>query len=293
MLKKEMTLKKEIKMTKLMAAFLATLIFGLPWAAAADKCEGAPIPDSNRYVDPGKRASDPDASSKRRLGLAATDLKCEYAVNPLGVDTLKPRFGWILESLRRGQSQSAYQVQVASSPENLKKDIGDKWDSGKVASDRSVNVEYGGKALSSVEQCWWKVRVWDQNGEVSAWSEPATFEMGLLKQSDWQGEWIGAGKKISAPLLRKEFEIAKDVKHARVHISGLGFCELYVNGRRVSDHVLDPAMTNYHKHVSYVTHDVTDMLTRGQNAIAVMLVTVGTASPAERDTETPPHCLPR
>ena len=227
--------------------------------------------DLARYVDPGKRSSDPYASIKRRLGLTATDLKCEYAVNPLGIDTLKPRFGWILESLRRGRSQSAYRVLVATSEKQLQANVGDKWDSGKINSDRSVNVEYRGKALSSDEQCWWKVRVWDKNGKASAYSEPATFEMGLLKQSDWQGEWIGAEKKISSPLLRKEFEIAKDVKQARVYISGLGWYELYVNGKRVSDHVLDPAMTNYHKHISYVTHDVTDMLTRGQNAIAVML----------------------
>jgi hypothetical protein len=127
MLKKEITMKKEIKMTKLMTVFLATLIIGLPWAAAADKFEGAPIPDKlvvltfddgNKsditYVDPGKRSSDPYASIKRRLGLTATDLKCEYAVNPLGIDTLKPRFGWILESLRRGRSQSAYQTSATN-----------------------------------------------------------------------------------------------------------------------------------------------------------------------------------
>jgi hypothetical protein len=107
-------MKKEIKLTKLMTVFLATLIIGLPWAAAADKFEGAPIPDLARYVDPGKRSSDPYASIKRRLGLTATNLKCEYAVNPLGIDTLKPRFGWILESLRRGRSQSAYQVRTSA-----------------------------------------------------------------------------------------------------------------------------------------------------------------------------------
>ena len=234
-------------------------------------CTVIAMRDLAKYVDPTKCPDDPYAAFQRRLELTPGELTCEYAINPLGIDVAQPRFGWVLESHGRGQEQTAYRILVASSLRKLRADVGDKWDSGKVDSDRSVNIPYQGKVLSSGEQCWWKVRVWDKNGKAGAYTEPVTFEMGLLKQTDWQGEWIGADKKIASPLLRKEFEIAKDVKQARVYISGLGWYELYVNGRRVSDHVLDPAMTNYRKHVSYVTHDVTDMLTRGQNVIAVML----------------------
>jgi len=115
------------------------------------------------------------------------------------------------------------------------------------------------------------VRVWDKDGKASTWSKPATFEMGLLEKKDWQGEWIGAEKDVAGPLLRKEFKIDKKVKCARVYICGLGWYELYINGEKVSGNVLDPAMTNYHKRILYVTHDVTDMLTKGQNAVAVML----------------------
>ena len=98
--------------------------------------------------------------------------------------------------------QSAYQVLVATAVEKLNNNIGDKWDSGKVVSDKSVNIVYEGKALSSSETCFWKIRVWDKKGQPWTYSKPATFGMGLLKASDWQGKWIRADKDISSPLLR-------------------------------------------------------------------------------------------
>jgi len=423
---------------------------------------------------------------ERQARLTATELTCEYAVNPLGIDAARPRFGWVLQSNQRGQMQSAYQILVAGSQEKLQGNVGDKWDSGKVDSDRSVNVEYLGKALASREECCWKVRVWDKQGRQSAWSKPGSFEMGLLKQSDWKGQWIGlgpgsltfvAGKLAGAvrldgkgetikiahdpklkptaqitisvwikpaectdawreiyrkedgdarhllaigktdglwglwcglgidgsyvergapldknvlgdgrwhlvaatydgtsirlfadgrqvgsesvsgpldtagsspayigswsasseffpggiddvrihnralspeqiralakggdpqpgpdhlagwwkldgnlansaggndavaigaspsasPLLRNEFTVTKDVRRARVYISGIGWSELYLNGRKVSDHVLDPAATDYDQRVLYVTHDVTGRLKKGRNALGVML----------------------
>jgi len=123
--------------------------------------------------------------------MTVEDLRCEYAVNPLGIDVAHPRFSWVLKSTLRGQTQSAYQILVAASKAKLDTDIGNRWDSGKVRSAQSVNVAYQGSALASAETCWWKVRVWDKDGKASAWSAPATFEMGLLKRSDWEGRWIG------------------------------------------------------------------------------------------------------
>jgi len=196
---------------------------------------------------------------------------CEYAVNPMSIDVPKPRYSWILESDQRSQMQSAYQILVASSEDKLNADVGDKWDSGKVASDRSVNVAYEGTDLTSGERCCWKVRCWDNDDNAGTYSEPAVFEMGLLNESDWEGEWIGTDASISAPLLRKDFEIDKEVKTARAYIAGLGWYELYINGQRVGDHVLDPATTGYEKRVLYVTYDVTEMLKSGQNALGVML----------------------
>ena len=192
--------------------------------------------------------------------ITPTQLTCEYAPNPLSIDTLQPRFNWLLESDRRNQSQSAYQILVASSAENLRAGRGDKWDSGKVNADRSVNVAYAGGSLSSEESCCWQVRVWDQDDHASAYSQPAAFTMGLLDESDWTGYWIGAPADVASPLLRKEFDLAKQVSRARLHISGLGWYELYLNGQRVGDHVLDPATSDYTKRVLYVTYDVTDLL---------------------------------
>ena len=203
--------------------------------------------------------------------ITPTELTCEYAPNPINIDTLQPRFGWLLESDRRNQSQSAYQILVANSAENLHAGRGDKWDSGKVNADRSVNVAYAGGSLSSAESCWWQVRVWDQDNRASAYSGPATFTMGLLDESDWTGHWIGANTDVASPLLRNEFDLAKPVSRARLHISGLGWYELYLNGQRVGDHVLDPATSDYTQRVLYVTYDVTDLLQAGANAVGVML----------------------
>lgn len=207
------------------------------------------------------------------------NLRCEYLKKPLGVDILSPRFSWTLESSERGEYQTAYQILVASNREKLDENNGDKWDSGKVESDESGYVVYKGKNLSSGETCYWKVRVWDKNDNPSQWSDVATFEMGLLESDDRAGVWIGAKEDISAPLLRKEFAVDKEIKRARAYISGLGYYEMYINGDKVGRHVLDPGTTYYnndqpselHARVLYVTHDITNCLRTGQNAVGVVL----------------------
>ncbi|HTI98074.1 MAG TPA: family 78 glycoside hydrolase catalytic domain [Dongiaceae bacterium] len=118
-------------------------------------------------------------------------LRCEYRENPVGIDVTQPRLSWILESDRRGQIQTAYEIVVASTPEQLAQDQGDLWDSGKVNSDQSTLVAYAGKTLDSRMPCYWKVRAWDREGQPSAWSAPALWSMGLLHPEDWQGKWIG------------------------------------------------------------------------------------------------------
>jgi alpha-L-rhamnosidase len=126
-------------------------------------------------------------------GFKAADLRCEYGRNPMAVGETEPRLSWVVETgeSQRGIMQAAYQVMVASQPELLKQGQGDLWDSGKVGSDQSIQVAYAGKALGSGQACYWKVRLWDQNGTASAWSAPAQWTMGLLKPSDWQAKWIG------------------------------------------------------------------------------------------------------
>jgi len=121
-------------------------------------------------------------------------LRSEYLVNPEGIDVLSPRLSWMLKSEVRGQKQAAYRVLVASSRELLKKNQGDLWDTGKVASDQSNQLAYAGEPLSSRMQCFWKVMVWDIAGTPSAWSAPAYWSMGLLDAADWKAEWIGLDK---------------------------------------------------------------------------------------------------
>lgn len=207
-------------------------------------------------------------------------LQCEYAVDPVGVETRQPRFSWLLHSEERGQRQSAYQILVAGSEARLLAGDGDKWDSGRVESSDMAHVEYEGAALESNERCWWAVQVWDGEGKAGGFSAPAVFSMGPLETDDWRGGWIGAADRtVSAPLLRREFTVDRPVRRATVHMSGLGYGELYVNGSKVGQSVLDPGNTYYNNdqpfalgsRVLYVSHDVTELLQPGANGFGVML----------------------
>ena len=127
----------------------------------------------------------------QNTGAAAVNLRCEYLVNPMGINVIEPRLSWILESGQRSCMQSAYHVLVASSAETLERSRGDLWNSGKVRSDQANQVVYKGKPLKSRMRCYWKVRVWDEKDRVTAWSEPAAWTMGLLEPYDWRAKWIG------------------------------------------------------------------------------------------------------
>jgi len=215
-------------------------------------------------------------------GVRVAELRCEYRSNPLGIDVSNPRLSWILESEERGVTQTAYRILVAGSEEKLREDVGDLWDTGKVFSDGTIHIPYGGKELHSRERCFWKVRVWDGEGRASDWSEPAWWEMGLLGEEEWTGKWIGDGKPVPrkdedffrddpAPLFRKTVQLNKPLERARLYITGLGYYEAYINGRRVGKQVLDPGWTSYSRRVLYSTFDVTDMLKKGENVLGVML----------------------
>ena len=378
--------------------------------------------------------------------LQPTDLRCESLREPVGIEAWLPRLSWVLEAespRARGLSQTAYRVLVASSRKHLDAEQGDLWDSGKITSDQSIQLRYGGKLLTSLAECFWKVRVWDQDGQPSAWSRSAHWSMGLLYAVDWKAKWIGreegerknvlsgtqwiwfpegrpekdapvgtrlfrrafalpkdrpvtgahwlvagdnfftvfvngkelgqggnfravtdfnaaaelhggenvlavsvrnvgegpnpaglvgllkvefaqgapvvittdqewkasdqaavagwekvgfndaawvASKVLGAPgmapwgevslpddrrlparWLRKEFTLEKRVRRATACFSGLGLSELYVNGRKAGDEVLSPALSEYEKRAFYVTHDVTSLVSRGPNALGVVL----------------------
>jgi len=373
--------------------------------------------------------------------MAPVNLQCEYRSNPLGLDVARPRLSWQVRSEERDQGQTAYEIQVADSREQLQKEPGNLWDSGKVTGDETVNLAYSGKPLASGGQCFWKVRVWDKRGRASDWSAPAMWSMGLLEAKDWQGKWIGwdqaentngfggakwiwfsegnpadsapvgtryfrrefalpanqvvtaatitmtadnefrlfvngqeAGKsdnwkvpgmiaigkllkpgqnvlavearnigdgpnaaglvgrlkvvfeagntfaldtdgswksatnsdagwnalafddsawakakplgdygmqpwgtigdedrRLPARYLRHEFAVEKKVRRATAYVCGLGFFNLYLNGEKVSDDAMDPALSDYAKAAYYVTFDVTGQLKRGNNAVGVIL----------------------
>ena len=211
--------------------------------------------------------------------LSLTRLRCEYLKDPLGIDVARPRLSWVLNSSERAQCQTSYQILVARSENALGENHGDLWNSGKVESDASIQVVYRGTTLKSGMQCFWQVRVWDKDGEVSAWSPRAYWSMGLLNSSDWQATWIGLESdlpqtdhsRLPARMGRREFEVSGKVARATAYVCGLGLFELYLNGDKVGDHLKDPGLTTYNKRCLYVTFDVTDRLNQGANAIGVIL----------------------
>jgi alpha-L-rhamnosidase len=205
-------------------------------------------------------------------GTTAVDLRCDYAVNPLGVEPANPRLFWKLESTTRGQRQTAYQILVASSGKNLAHDNGDLWDSGKVDSDETIQISYAGAALKSSQQVFWKVRSWDKDGKVSAWSRLATWTMGVLDDADWQANWIGAADtNIPSLLLRREFVVKSGLKRALVNVCGLGQYEMTLNGKKVGGDFLSPGWTKYDKTCLYDTRDITADLKEGKNAVGIEL----------------------
>ncbi|MFB9276620.1 alpha-L-rhamnosidase [Cohnella cellulosilytica] len=216
-----------------------------------------------------------------------TRLRCEYNDNPLGVQTHVPRFSWELLSSRRGRRQAAYRIVVSEREADALAGVGELWDSGRVDSAETFHVAYAGKRLTSGQRCYWTVRSWDQDGTCYEAEEAAVFEMGVLGPEEWTARWIGADEAIAAPLFRKTFRLEKPVSRASVAISGLGYFELHLNGRRIGDDVLVPNWTDYDdrriegllypfddqtsKRVHYLQYAVTSELLGGENAIAVML----------------------
>jgi alpha-L-rhamnosidase len=230
--------------------------------------------------------------------LTVTGLECEHLKNPLGIAATKPRLSWYSESKERAQEQSAYQILVASTQEKLDADEGDLWDSGKVKSDKSLFIRYAGKPLESCDECFWKVRLWDQADVPSPWSKSALWSMGLLNPSDWRGKWIGReefpdiefltdtnwiwfpdGKPAEAvapgeKYFRRTFEIPADraIKSAIFRITADDRCSIFLNGADIGSRS---------GHRSAKEMDLTKRLQSGRNVLAVSAKNEGeNANPA-------------
>lgn len=205
---------------------------------------------------------------------AVERLRCEHAAAPLGVDAARPLLSWRIASDERGQRQTAWQILVAASPEALAADRGDLWDSGRVEDDRTHLVAYAGGPLASSQRVFWKVRSWDREGRVSAWSTPASWTMGLLTPADWAGaHWITAAgdERLENTLLRREFSVRPGLRRALAHVSGLGHYELFLNGAKAGADLLSPGWTDYDDTILYDTRDITSLLRPGANAVGVAL----------------------
>jgi len=216
-------------------------------------------------------------------GLKLVELTCENFVNPISIDIQNPLFSWKLAGNDRSQLQTAYHIMIADSKEKLEKNEANVWDSGKTASDQSLDITYAGIPLKSNTQYFWKVMVWDANEKPSPWSEAAHFTTAYLNESEWKAKWIGMDTfllkeetkdfhtVLAARMLRKEVNLKAKIERARIFMCGLGLSELYVNGNKIGDQVLSPGLTEYKKRSLYVVHDVTKYLSEGANALGVIL----------------------
>ncbi|MCB0449816.1 MAG: family 78 glycoside hydrolase catalytic domain [Confluentibacter sp.] len=245
------------------------------------------------------------ASNVSKSSIIVKELTVEYISNPIGVDKTSPLMGWKLFSEENGKYQSAYQILIASSQELLEANVADVFDTGKVKSHQNFNIRLPLNANSSNTFYYWKVKIWDEKGAVSLYSEIAFWKTGLMGVNDWKAKWISNkyeevsskrepfslydksrgynAQDTAAVYLRRPFKVHGKIKHATAFVTGLGYYELYLNGKKVGDHVLDPVFTDYQKNVKYLAYDVTALLTPNQDNMAAAILGNGFYNHSERD----------
>jgi len=209
-----------------------------------------------------------------KSGITVNDLSCENLYEPLGIGTTTPRFSWKIKSGRNGTSQKAYQILVAGNNNLLDEINADLWNSGKVLSSASVLVPYHGKGLTSRSVCCWKVRVWDENDQMSEWSFATRFSIGLSDKSDWEAQYIGFPVKAVnsvCPQLRRTFNIQYKGDKIFLYINSLGYHEVYLNGEKVGDKVLTPAVSQFDKRSLVITYDISSLINQGRNDIVIWI----------------------
>ncbi len=208
--------------------------------------------------------------------LQVNDLMCEYQNNPVGIDITTPRFSWKLTSTQQGVIQTSYSIRVGSDSKSITKGKNILWQSGEVKSNQSILIPYSGPTLISRQRYYWQVKVSDNKGNSSAWSEVKFWEMGLLSVSDWSAKWIeptlpGDSTGQPSPMLRHSFELKKVIQSARLYITSHGLYEAHLNGKRIGNQYLTPGWTSYATRLQYQTYDVTSLINTGKNAAGVLL----------------------
>ena len=219
-------------------------------------------------------------------------LKCENLTNPKGLNNYVPRFSWALTAADKSYNkrQTAYRIVVGDHKNLLAADTFLNWDSGKVVSDQSLYVRYQGESLRSDQHLYWAVLVWDEHDEIADLSQVQTFSTGLIEQSAWSAKWIAryfvlpAGRELPADniydnpwqarpadYLRRELNITQPIYRATAYITALGLYEFFINGVRVGEDVMAPGWTDYHQRVEYQTHDISEFLIVGDNAIGAII----------------------
>ncbi|NLM12812.1 MAG: family 78 glycoside hydrolase catalytic domain [Epulopiscium sp.] len=204
--------------------------------------------------------------------LKAVNLTCEYLENPIGIGERKPRFGWIIESDKKNVVQQTYHIQVS-----MNEDFIDMvWDTGIVESSESIHIPYEGTELKSSTRYFYRVKITDNHGQESGWSDIGFFETALFDLSEWKARFItpekdDEAKSSKGKLIRHEFALDGEIACARVYSTALGMYELYINGKRVGEDLLTPGWTSYKKRLQYQTYDVTDLLQKGNNAIGAIV----------------------
>ncbi len=213
------------------------------------------------------------ACTAKKNSVSIQNMTCEHLENPIGIDAKKPRFSWQLFSENQGVGQKAYRLVVGTDSEKVSNGQGDYWDSGNILAS-TIPAVYDGPDLQPFTTYFWSVQVQLNEGSWSAFSDAASFETGMMNQTNWRGDWISDTYDYNikpAPYFRKEFSVGKKIKSARAYIAVGGLYELYLNGEKVGNHRLDPMYTRFDRRTLYVTYDITNNLKDGDNAVGVVL----------------------
>jgi alpha-L-rhamnosidase len=205
--------------------------------------------------------------------LSVKDLTCEHKRNPVGIDVQHPRLSWKMRSTGSNVMQIYYSIRVATDTKFSSSKM--VWQSGKILSDESVLIEYNGKELLPGLKYFWQVKIWDNKGNESKWSDTSFWETGLLSPASWKAKWIEMKEDTlrysPSPHFRREFLLSKTVADARIYATSHGFYELHLNGKKVGDQIFTPGWTVYGKRLQYQVYDVTNQLINGENAIGAVL----------------------